>query len=363
MNSLTRKLVLAASLLLIAVYFLPLWKITLNAPQYPEKLSMTIWVNKLKGDTPHTIKNINLLNHYIGMHPIQQEEFPELRYMPFILAFLIITGVLVYFLKKKWMLYFWVFLLIAMGIAGMYDFYQWEYQYGHNLDPRAPIKIPGMTYQPPFIGTKQLLNISATSMPSLGGIALVLSILIAMTGGVINLFKPGKLSTYTTKETAKSHGFRYSYAGMLIIGLFLFNSCNRGPQPIQYGNDNCRFCKMTITDKRYGTEYVTQKGKVFKFDSIECLAKYLEEKSINKEDISAMVVTDFSNPGTLIHVNESYFLQSKKLPSPMGMYLTAFGDKVAMEKVMKQKGGKILTWKEVKEFVKQESTPFAGSDH
>jgi copper chaperone NosL len=63
----------------------------------------------------------------------------------------------------------------------MYDFYMWEYDYGHQLNPDAPIKVPGMTYQPPLIGSKQLLNITAVSLPSTAAIVIFVSIFLNIT--------------------------------------------------------------------------------------------------------------------------------------------------------------------------------------
>ncbi len=168
MNVLARGLLALASFLLIGVYFFPLWKIKLHAPQYPEGLGMLIWVNNITGEKPHDLRNINLLNHYIGMRPIEPEKVPELKIMPFIFAFFIILGLLGAVTGKKKILKAWVILFIIFGIVGIADFYRWEYEYGHNLDPNAPLKVPGMAYQPPLIGCKTLLNMKACSFPDTG---------------------------------------------------------------------------------------------------------------------------------------------------------------------------------------------------
>jgi len=169
MNIVSRGLLALASLLLILTYFFPLWKIELLAPQYPEGLRMFIWVNKITGGTEFDLYNINLLNHYIGMKPIEPESVPELKILPFILGFLIAFGFVSALLGKRILLYAWVLSFVILAILGLADFYRWEYDYGHNLDPNAPIKIPGLSYQPPLIGTKQLLNIVASSFPDVGG--------------------------------------------------------------------------------------------------------------------------------------------------------------------------------------------------
>ncbi|MFN3599192.1 MAG: hypothetical protein ACK4VK_05615 [Aquificaceae bacterium] len=178
MHIVSRGLLALSSLLLILVYFFPLWKIELIAPQYPEGLRMFIWVNKITGGTEFDLQNINLLNHYIGMKPIVPEAIPELKIMPYIIGFLILFGLFSSLLGKRKLLFAWVIIFALLGIAGLVDFYRWGYDYGHNLDPMAPIKIPGLAYQPPLIGTKQLLNITASSFPDVGGYIALASLLI-----------------------------------------------------------------------------------------------------------------------------------------------------------------------------------------
>ena len=157
-----------AALLLVALYFLPIWSIALEAPQYPEGIGLDIYINTIKGKQPQDLQNINGLNHYIGMKEIQPDSIAELKYMPPIIAFLIVTGLVVAFWgNKKWVLA-WLIFFILLAIVGLVDFYLWEYDYGHNLDPNAAIKVPGMTYQPPLIGSKALLNFNAISLPHTG---------------------------------------------------------------------------------------------------------------------------------------------------------------------------------------------------
>lgn len=180
MKKASRITVLVISLVLISVYFLPVWEIQLEAPQYPEGLGMNIWINKITGD----LNTINGLNHYIGMKTIQPDSIKELTLMPYILGVLILLGILTAMLNKRKLLLVWVIFFILLGVAGGVDFYLWEYDYGHDLNPEAAIKIPGMSYQPPLIGTKQLANFTAISIPDTGGMILIgagaLSLLILL---------------------------------------------------------------------------------------------------------------------------------------------------------------------------------------
>lgn len=178
MNTKSRIIVASAALLLILTFFFPLWTIDLNAPQYPEGLGIRIWLDQISGLKPNDLQSINGLNHYIGMKIIDTESIPELKIMPYLIVFMIVFGLFNAYTKNRKLVYLWLILFIILGAIGMYDFYLWEYDYGHNLDPNAPIKVPGMTYQPPFIGSKQLLNITAVSLPSIAAIIIFISIFL-----------------------------------------------------------------------------------------------------------------------------------------------------------------------------------------
>jgi copper chaperone NosL len=185
MKSKTRIFMLAAAVSLPMMFAFPIWKITLEAPQYPKGLGMYIWINKITGSEDNTLKNINIMNHYIGMKPIEPESIPELRFMPYIILALSGLALLLVFLNKWQFNLVWVILLSTAAALALYDFYLWEYDYGHNLDPSAAIKIEGMAYQPPLIGKKLILNFTAISLPRLGALFLALSVIF---GGLATYF-------------------------------------------------------------------------------------------------------------------------------------------------------------------------------
>jgi copper chaperone NosL len=186
MTRLSRLLVGAAALLLAVVYVLPLWHVRLVAPQYPEGLGMHIGISSVQGATETDLNNINNLNHYIGMQRIETDAIPELEIMPWIVAALIAGGLLVAALGRRRLLYAWVVSFALLGVGGLADFWRWEYDYGHNLDlENAIIKIPGMSYQPPLIGSKQLLNFTATSWPGAGGIAAGIAFALGLTALIL----------------------------------------------------------------------------------------------------------------------------------------------------------------------------------
>lgn len=172
----SRVLIATASLLLGLVFLFPLWRIDLQAPQYPEGLGLLIKVSDITGVKPNDLRNINGLNHYIGMKAIEPDSIKELKFMPVFVVAMIAVGLLVAATGSRNLLYLWVGVFLVGAVAGLVDFWLWSYDYGHNLDPTAAIKVPGMTYQPPLIGSKQLLNFVATSWPGLGGLAAMVSV-------------------------------------------------------------------------------------------------------------------------------------------------------------------------------------------
>ncbi|WP_028950050.1 hypothetical protein [Sulfurihydrogenibium subterraneum] len=171
-----RILIGLAGFLLIGVYFFPLWIIKFYAPQYPEGLGMLIYINKIGGLHEHDIEIINDLNHYIGMAIIDENLIPELKIMPYIGAFLIFFAFVTVLINKKFVALMWTLTTTILGIAGLVDFYIWEYNYGHNLDPSAPIKVE--PFQPAFIGHKPFLNFDIYSYPHIGGILLGIAIIL-----------------------------------------------------------------------------------------------------------------------------------------------------------------------------------------
>ena len=179
MSKLSKILMLLAALSMSLLFMFPMWKIFLEAPQYPEGLEMHIWVNKLGGGTEYTLQNFNILNHYIGMEKIHAESFAELKYMPYIVYFMMAFGVLTAVLNHRSLVMTWFITLLFAGAAGLIDFYLWLVKFGTNLDPQAPIKVPGMTYIPPFLGSKQLLNFSALSLPAEGALGIIIPMILA----------------------------------------------------------------------------------------------------------------------------------------------------------------------------------------
>lgn len=136
---------------------------------------------------------------------------------------------------------------------------------------------------------------------------------------------------------------------ILSILIVLYN-CNVSPKPIDYGNDGCHFCKMTIVDKVHAAEVVTKKGKVYKFDATECMINFMED--FDTSEIELFLSNNYNEPEELIDATKATFLISKNVPSPMGAYLSAFKNKDEAEKVREEKGGNLFTWERLLEHLR-----------
>ena len=290
-----RLLTLIAALLLGALYATPLWSVRLVAPQYPEGIGMYIRLHTVEGMKEYDLRNINSLNHYIGMKAIEPDAIPELQYMPWIAAGLIAGGVAVAMLGRRRLLVGWTAALALLSVAGLADFYRWGYDYGHNLDAGAIIVVPGMTYQPPLIGTKQLLNFTATSLPAAGAIAGGVSLLLA--GVALWL----------------SYGL--SRRRLMIGGVALAASGCASMPHLAFDADSCVECRMLISDRRFGAILLTETGKSLPFDSVDCLLEYLHDHAGTP---GRVWVVDAANPGVLLPADNAVFVQDGVLRPPMG---------------------------------------------
>lgn len=176
-------LLVTAAIFLAVSLFVPIWSIYLDAPQYPEGLSLKIWASKIAGD----VDIINGLNHYIGMKTLHSKDFVEFTILPYIITAYAIFFLITALFGNRKMLYATLIAFVLFGVVSMVDFWLWEYDYGHNLDPNAAIKVPGMAYQPPLIGFKQLLNFGAYSIPNIGGWLFVAAGLLLVAASFIEI--------------------------------------------------------------------------------------------------------------------------------------------------------------------------------
>ncbi len=180
----SRIIMMLGAFLLLSLFIFPLWNITLEAPQYPVPLGMDIWINKIADHNPNDIKNINLMNHYVGMKDIP-EHMPEFDIFPIVIGVMAVLGIVIGFIGKRKLYLTWFVIMSILGSAGMYDFYLWEYEYGHDLNPKAAIKFMDengepLAYQPPLIGNKTILNFKAKSWPMTGAYLMFLGMSLSV---------------------------------------------------------------------------------------------------------------------------------------------------------------------------------------
>lgn len=333
----SRILVAFATGALVAVFFLPVWRIDLFAPQYPEGLTMYIWINNITGQ----VDIINGLNHYIGMKHINVDMFPEFKFLPYVVGFFMVLGMIVAVTGRRKFLFYYLILTVIGGILAMADFYKWGYNYGHDLDRTAPIQVPGLSYQPPLVGHKRLLNFDAYSFPDIGGWIVIGAAGLAFTVWFVEWYRQRKavkkLRAVTKVAVAAS-----------ILTLFL-SSCSTKPQPFKYGSDVCDHCKMTIIDPKFGGEIITKKGKAYKFDDIVCMATFLKSSEIKEDQILQKVVVNYSKQNDFVDVDKAFFLVSPALKSPMAGNSAAFISNAEAEKVKTSTPGEIQRWKDLYE--------------
>ncbi|MBS1598868.1 MAG: nitrous oxide reductase accessory protein NosL [Bacteroidetes bacterium] len=333
LSILGRVMIIISSALLLTVLFFPMWQIQLAAPQYPEGLVLLIFPGKLGGN----VDIINGLNHYIGMKTLHSKDFFEFTILPYIIVFFSASFLLIGIIGKRKLLNIIFILFVCFGVIAMIDFWKWEYNYGHNLNPDAAIIVPGMAYQPPLIGFKQLLNFGAYSIPDIGG-----WLFVAV--GCILLF----LVLIEWRAVKKKNRLAKSMGGLATIALlFFFSSCNTAPRPIIVGRDNCDFCKMKVSDNRFGAEIITKKGKVYKFDDAHCIISFLQRDNFDRKTVGEIYLTDFDGDHSLLKATKAMLLHSEGLRTPMGGNIAAFNNMDSLKNAMKQYEGSILLWSDL----------------
>lgn len=331
LSNLVRVILIVCGFALIAVLLVPLWQIEFNAPQYPEGLILKMYPHKLSGN----VDIINGLNHYIGMKTLHTKDFMEFTLLPYIIscfaAMCFFTAILN---KRKWLtLLFSAF--VFFGILAMVDFWRWEYNYGHILDPNAAIQVPGMAYQPPLIGYKQLLNFGVYSTPDFGGWIFIMVGLLLLISVIFQFeFKKKKKMKYLNKAVTTA----------IVFAIFTLVSCNSGPQPIKLGEDACSFCKMGFADQRFGAEIVTKKGKIFKFDDMHCMLAFRKAGTVNTDDIKETWLINFDEPHNFIESSRAFLLKSDELHSPMGGDIANFSDEAKLKQAMQKFKGEEISW-------------------
>jgi copper chaperone NosL len=397
----SRALLVLAALMLVPAFSLPLWSIRLIAPQYREGLGMYIGTRDIWGHSPHDLQNINILNHYIGMKPIVPAEVDVLQVMPWALLALAVAAVVAGLIGRRWAVYGWLAAFVVLGVAGLYEFHSWNYDYGHNLSPDAPIKVPGMTYQPPLIGTTTLLTIRASSYPSWGTLFVALAFLAglwAVAGGAITAavrrlrdrfsgtgasgssaggssasgtsasgLSATRVDTLARREQA-SGGTMTAAAGALLALLLVVTvaACGapagaadsalaRAEAPaFAPGGVPCDYCDGVIPEQRFGAELVTRAGTTYRFMSVECLAGFVAAGRVAESDIRTMQVVDYAHGERLVDATSALYVRSEQRKSPSGLNILATDVELVAHNLHFFFGGTRMSWAEVLDLVRAE---------
>lgn len=182
LNLLSRSLLLLGAFALVGAIFLPLWKISLLAPQYQEGLELFIYSHQIEaGNNGQDLVEINGLNHYIGMKPIDEADFVEMKWVPFALGFFFVFTLRAMIFGRMSQLVDLFVLFLYFGLFSMGSFYYRLYSYGHELDPTAPVTIE--PFRPVMFGENQIANFTQWSYPQSGAYLLGLFVLLLLAAG------------------------------------------------------------------------------------------------------------------------------------------------------------------------------------
>lgn len=331
-SGLSKGLLILAAVLFVGTIFLPIWKIDLVAPQYPEGLALLIYADRLAGD----VEIINGLNHYIGMATLHTENFIEFSILRYIFGFIVLCILSTALIGRKKGVYFLFAGFVAFSLLALVDFYRWNYNYGHDLDPTAAIQVPGMSYQPPLIGYKQLLNFGAYSMPNSGGWLFVAAGVLIL---FVVLLERNVFAKFLKQKSAPA-------VMLFLVGLVSIGACgNPGPRPLKLNEDACAYCKMSITEAPFAAQVTTIKGRSYVFDDLTCMVGYKKE-NVDVE-YKHFYVADLCNSPSFIDVDHAILLQSEEFRSPMAGNIAAFANPDSASNYKTKYNATAVAWTEL----------------
>jgi len=196
----SRALVLAALVLLLPCYLFPLYDMTMFAPQYPDGLRLHIYSYRLEGgNRGQDVKEINVLNHYIGMKDLSAADFTEFHWIPFVVGALALLLLRSAALGTMTSLVDIVVLYAYFSLFSLWSFAHKLYVYGHNLAPTAAVKVPPFT--PPLVGSKQLANFEVYSFPGPASYALA-AVALVLAGSVLLAWRESRIQVRDSRAAA-----------------------------------------------------------------------------------------------------------------------------------------------------------------
>jgi len=263
--------------------------------------------------------------------------------LPYIIGFFALLFILTATLARKKLLYFVFTAFLLFGIIAMVDFWKWEYDYGHNLDPNAAIKVPGMAYQPPLIGFKQLLNFGAYSIPDIGGwlfisAGFLVLIAVAIEAKLIAVAIEAKWFNRFKRKNA-------TVVAMLSTMLVLSSCSAKGPSAVNLHKDACEYCKMTISDAHFMAQLQTKKGRVYNFDDINCMLSYI--KAGDNSTFANFYIANYEKSPEFTDATKAFYITHASFKSPMGGNTVAFTTESAANEFAKKNNSGVKTWEQV----------------
>lgn len=134
---------------------------------------------------------------------------------------------------------------------------------------------------------------------------------------------------------------------LLFIVIIAFTACSKEAQPINYGEEACDFCSMTIVSPTHAAQVVTNKGKNYKFDASECMIHFLES-AVEESEMLYILSANYLKPGELIEAKTATYIITENIPSPMGAFLSAINNEAEAKTLQEEHGGKLYSWEEIK---------------
>ncbi|MBK7754651.1 MAG: right-handed parallel beta-helix repeat-containing protein [Flavobacteriales bacterium] len=284
----------------------PIWRIDLMAPQYPEGLFLQIFHDRFTGD----VDKINGLNHYIGMATIENAMFPEFAIMRYAFYLLIGWGLLAAAIGRRAALFTWLIGLFAFVIWAMWDMYAWGYKYGHDLDPRAAIKVEGMAYQPPLLRPQEAVELRCVVVARHRW----LDPLRRDRHRLVVWFMEWRWPEERDRSPPdRCHAPPVVGPGLVLLPC-LFASCgSRGPPAIDFGKAECAYCRMNVMDQQFASAIVTRQGRTYAFDSPECMVQHVAEGAIAEDQVAGGGCAITRIRARLIDATKAFYL---RIPRP-----------------------------------------------
>jgi copper chaperone NosL len=149
------------------------------------------------------------------------------------------------------------------------------------------------------------------------------------------------------KQTAMIRQRQIATVLLPTLCALITHGCSTEPEPLSYGIDACYSCKMTLVDNRFGAELVTKKGKVYKFDDLNCMLNFYHAGEVDASEFYYKLVINYEKPGIFLNADEAFYVKSKEIRSPMASELAAFESYDRAMVYRKQWEGIFLAWGEV----------------